>query len=43
MRLGVWQSIFLVELDFPPGRFEGEQLRSVTVQVMGLRGEAESG
>ena len=43
VRLGVWQSIFLVELDFPPGRFEGEQLRSVTVQVMGLRGDGESG
>ena len=43
VRLGVWQSIFLVELDFPPGRFEGEQLRSVTVQVMGLRAEGESG
>ena len=42
LRLGVWQSVFLVELDFPPGRFEGEQLRSITVQVMGLRADGRS-
>ena len=40
LQLGVWQSIFLVELDHPPQRPEGHQRRSLTVQVMGLAGSA---
>ena len=38
LQLGIWQSIFLVELDHPPQRPAGQQRRSITVQVMGLAG-----
>ena len=40
LQLGIWQSIFLVELDHPPHRPAGQQARSITVQVMGLAGSA---
>ena len=36
LQLGIWQSVFLVELDHPPQRPDGQQLRSLLVQVMGL-------
>jgi secondary thiamine-phosphate synthase enzyme len=37
LQLGIWQSIFLVELDHPPQRPNGQQLRALTVQVIGLQ------
>ena len=40
--MGMWQSIFLVELDNPPLRPEGQQRRRITVQVMGLLADASS-
>lgn len=38
LQLGIWQSVFLVELDHPPQRPEGQQNRSLVVQVMGVAG-----
>ena len=38
LQLGIWQSVFLVELDHPPQRPDGQQQRSLVVQVMGLAG-----
>ena len=43
IQMGMWQSIFLVELDNPPLRPEGQQARRLTVQVMGLLGEGATG
>ena len=42
IQMGMWQSIFLVELDNPPLRPEGQQRRRITVQVMGLPAGVES-
>ncbi|MXW23866.1 MAG: YjbQ family protein [Chloroflexi bacterium] len=39
IQMGMWQSIFLIELDNPPLRPEGQQRRRITVQVMGLLAE----
>ena len=36
LQLGIWQSVFLVELDHPPQRPAGQQRRSIVVQAMGL-------
>lgn len=43
IQMGMWQSIFLVELDNPPLRPEGQQRRRITVQVMGLLGDTATG
>jgi secondary thiamine-phosphate synthase enzyme len=42
LQLGIWQSVFLVELDHPPQRPEGQQIRSLLVQVMGLSGDGSN-